>query len=92
MENCCLGVTKKNISNEFCSQNVERSLKIVHVWQRFATPNVTRMEPCQKTLAKVQQIDMVDQHNGSHGCNGRFDAWCSGSRTAIASLASLLLP
>ena len=41
-------------------------------------------------LAKVQKIDMVDQHNGSHGCNGRCDAWCSGSRTAIASLASLI--
>ena len=43
------------------------------------------------TLAKVQQIDVVDQHNGSHGCNGGCDAWHSGSRTAIASLASLLL-
>ena len=34
------------------------------------------------TLAKVQQIDMVDQQNGSHGCNGRCDAWCSRSRTS----------
>ena len=44
------------------------------------------------TQAKVQQIDMVDQHNGSRGCNSRCDAWCSGSRAAIAGPASLLFP
>ena len=44
------------------------------------------------TQAKVQQIDMVDQHNGSRGCDSRCDAWCSASRTAIAGPASLLLP
>ena len=44
------------------------------------------------TLAKVQQIDSVDQHNKPHGCSGRCDPWCSGSRTAIASLASLPSP
>ena len=44
------------------------------------------------TQAKVQPIDMVDQHDGSRGCNSRCDAWCSASRTAIAGPASLLLP
>ena len=40
-------VTKK-ISNDFCSQKkLSEALKIVPVWRRFATPNVTRMEPCK---------------------------------------------
>ena len=44
------------------------------------------------TQATVQLIDLVDQHNGSRGCISGCDAWCSGSRTAIASPAPLLLP
>ena len=68
-------VTKKSYpTNAVCEQSVEGSPEIVHVLvmlcrNKCDEDGTTLQESI--TLAKVQQIDMVDEHNGSHGCNGR---------------------
>ena len=85
MKNCRLGVSqKKNISDEFCLQKklseTSNCPRLAMLCRTKCDEGGTLQESL--TLAKVLPIDVVDQHNGSHGCNGRCDAWCSGSRTS----------
>ena len=73
-------VTKKYLQRILFAKIFSDALKLSTL-VRLATPNVARMEPCKNptTLATVHHIDMVDQHNGSRGCNSKCVAWCSGS-------------
>ena len=93
-KNFRLGVSRKNPPP---TNSVRKNVEKPQNCPRFAMLCRTKCDEGgtlqeSLTLAKVQQIDVVDQHNGSHGCNGGCDAWHSGSRKAIANLASLLPP